>query len=85
MPVTIVSAHPISTTRAVRRPAANVVSAGEDRSDIVGGWKFSNKVFRIVESNGSGSMDGRTNTMRLGRESMRRNLEIPLTYCYSNP
>lgn len=36
-PVTVVSAHPMSTMRAARKPAANVLRMGEESSDIVGG------------------------------------------------
>lgn len=81
IPVTTVSAHPMSTINAVRKPAARVITAGDDKSEMVGGWKFSNKVSRIVESNGRGSMDGNTNAIRLGRESMSRNLGNPSISC----
>lgn len=74
MLVTTVSAQPISTTNAERKPAETVVNAGADISEMFGGWKCLKSVSTTADSNGRGSVDGKARAIRLGRESMSRYL-----------
>lgn len=63
-PVTVVSAHPRSTTNAERSPAATAAIAGLGRRVILGNRQRLKRVDKIEDNNGCGMIDGMTSTNR---------------------
>lgn len=73
--VAVVSAHPMSTTRELRRPAAIVLRTGALERDMVGGWKELKSVLRVVARRGSGNSGGRMRRRRRDEEPVTRYLD----------